>query len=228
MKPVAIILARGGSKGIPRKNLRQIGGRTLLRWAIEAAQEAGLPHVWVSTDDGDIAAEARACGAGVIDRPEYLAVDEAESNDGLYHAIKTLKAADAVFDAIVDTIVYIEATHFPPRAENIRRVMAAFNKQTCETALSVRRACVPLWRRGVDGYGMPLNQFDRKRRQDADEEYAHTGECIVVDREEFLRMGQAITGRVALVEMEGEHVDIDTHFDLRVAQLIAAEMEAMA
>lgn len=85
---MAIIPARGGSKGIARKNLALLGGRPLIAWTIDAALNcAAVAETWVSTEDAEIAETARALGAGVIDRPVELAGDQSSSSDVVRHAL---------------------------------------------------------------------------------------------------------------------------------------------
>lgn len=85
---MAIIPARGGSKGVPRKNLVQIAGRPLIAWTIEAALNcSAVTETWVSTEDDEIADVARALGAGVIARPSELAGDRSSSSDVVRHAL---------------------------------------------------------------------------------------------------------------------------------------------
>ncbi len=92
---VAIIPARGGSVGVPRKNIRELGGKPLLHWAIEAAQQAQcVDAVCVTTDDAEIADVARAGGADVIERPQELATSTATMEDTLIHALDAIEAKD--------------------------------------------------------------------------------------------------------------------------------------
>ena len=88
---IAIIPARGGSKGVPGKNLRRVGGRSLVERAVDACRAARLVHtIYVSTDDVEIAARAEAAGAKVIMRPVELASDTASSESALLHALHQL------------------------------------------------------------------------------------------------------------------------------------------
>ena len=88
-RTLGITLARGGSKDVPRKNIREVGGRPLLAWTIEQAQGAGrIDDYVVSTDDEEIAAIAADCGAEIILRPEHLATDTASALDALLHALE--------------------------------------------------------------------------------------------------------------------------------------------
>lgn len=99
---IGIIPGRGESKGIPRKNIREIAGKPLIAWTIEAAKESKLlDDFYVSTEDKQIAEISRRYGAKIIDRPEKLATDDADMMDVLKHAINVTKA---------DVIVLLQPT----------------------------------------------------------------------------------------------------------------------
>jgi CMP-N,N'-diacetyllegionaminic acid synthase len=90
---IAVIPARGGSKSVPRKNVRLLGGKPLLVWSIEVAQQVSeIDRVIVSTDDAEIASVSRAHGAEVYARPQHLATDEALVIDALKDLLRTLQA----------------------------------------------------------------------------------------------------------------------------------------
>lgn len=104
---VAVIPARGGSKGVPGKNLRRVGGVSLVARAAASCLAAGsIDEVYVSTDDDEVAAEARAAGGSVIDRPADLAGDLASSESALLHALDVLGAAGRS----VDIVVFVQCT----------------------------------------------------------------------------------------------------------------------
>ena len=92
MKALAVIPARGGSKGVPRKNVRMLAGKPLLAWSIEAAQPptCWVDRVVVSTEDREIAEVAAGYGAEVIERPDHLATDDAPTDGVLLHAVNAL------------------------------------------------------------------------------------------------------------------------------------------
>lgn len=100
MKPLALIPARGGSKGIPHKNLMNFCGLPLIAWSIKQAQEENLP-VYVSTEDEDIRRCAIEFGAVVIERPAHLATDNSSTVDVLKHALDELNHRKLGFDTIV-------------------------------------------------------------------------------------------------------------------------------
>lgn len=104
MRVVAVIPARGGSKGVPRKNIRPLGGRPLLAWTVEAAQAAsGIDRLIVSTDDAEIAEVARDLGVDVpFLRPAHLATDDASGLANAQHALSAMEKLDGVaYDALL-------------------------------------------------------------------------------------------------------------------------------
>ncbi len=97
MKYLGVIPARGGSKGIPRKNVRELCGKPLIAWSIEAAQAAKrLDAFLVSTDDPEITATAEAWRAPVLQRPAELATDESRTIDVLQHVLTERPGYDAI------------------------------------------------------------------------------------------------------------------------------------
>jgi CMP-N-acetylneuraminic acid synthetase len=102
MRTLALIPARGGSRGVPRKNVRPLLGRPLIAYTIDAARAARtLARVVVSTEDAEIAAVAAACGAEVpFHRPAALAADETPMLPVVQHALRALAARDDIYDAV--------------------------------------------------------------------------------------------------------------------------------
>lgn len=99
---LAIIPARGGSKGIPRKNIKPMLGKPLIAWSIEQAKASGsISKVVVSTEDAEIASVSRKYGAEVIDRPKELASDQASSFDVILHALSHLESKGERFDMFI-------------------------------------------------------------------------------------------------------------------------------
>jgi N-acylneuraminate cytidylyltransferase len=100
-KIVSVILARGGSKGIPRKNVIDLCGKPLIAYTIAASRGAGIEETWVSTDDAEIASAAKQYGAQVLLRPAELASDIAPSEAALLHFAK---------EVAFDWLVFIQPT----------------------------------------------------------------------------------------------------------------------
>jgi YrbI family 3-deoxy-D-manno-octulosonate 8-phosphate phosphatase len=222
---VAVIPARGGSKGVPRKNLRRVGGVPLLARAIESARAAALiDRVVVSTDDDEIAAVAREWGAEVVDRPAELSGDTASSESALVHALDVLAHAGVT----TRVLVFLQATSpflDPDDLDDaIGRVLAGRESSVFSAVASWGF----LWRHGAEGMtGVNHDPAARPRRQDREPEYLETGAFYVLDAAGFRAAGHRFFGRtgVALVD-ERYALEIDTEEQLQLAAAIAPLVDA--
>ncbi|MET0953694.1 MAG: acylneuraminate cytidylyltransferase [Aeromicrobium sp.] len=222
----AIIPARGGSKGVPRKNLRTIGGQPLVARAVQTLLASStVGSVFVSTDDPEIAAVASKAGARVIERPVRLAGDEASSESALDHALAHL----ASHGVVPDVTVFVQATSPFIRASDIDRAVTLVRSGECDVAFSAVRADVHLWRSGVDGpEGVNHHPAVRQRRQDRPPEHAETGGFYVMRTTGFREHRHRFFGRLRFVEVDpSEALEIDTDHDLMLAELIHARRETV-
>lgn len=139
---VAIVPARGGSQRIPRKNVRPFGGRPMIAWSIDAALACGcFDRVVVSTEDAEIAAVARACGAEVpFTRPAALADHHAGTLAVMHHAVDALGLADADLACCI----YATAPFIEP--QDLRRGLALLQGADADYAFSVTRYAFPIQR----------------------------------------------------------------------------------
>ena len=228
MSALAVIPVRGGSKGIPRKNLREVGGKPLVVWTIEQALDAqARMRVVVSTEDAEIAQVARAAGAEVIDRPAELAQDTTATEPVVLHVLETL--AGQGYEP--DHVMLLQATSPVRRPGTIDRALA----QALDTGVDSLVGVVPqtpfLWWTARDGHG-PTADFDidhRPRRQeltDRQMRYRETGSLYVTRpwlyRERLNRIGGQI-GLFVMDEVEG--VDIDGPLDLALAGKTLTQMQ---
>ncbi len=141
---LAVIPARGGSKGVPAKNLAQVGGLPLVARAVRACRGAPLvTDVAVSTDDPDIAAAARAAGAEVIERPEDIAGDLATSEAAVLHAMDTHEARHG---RAVDVVLLVQCTSPFIAPEDLQGVAAAVARNGADSALTVAPFHGFVWR----------------------------------------------------------------------------------
>ncbi|GAA3919630.1 acylneuraminate cytidylyltransferase [Microbacterium invictum] len=221
---VAVIPARGGSKGVPRKNLRPVAGVPLIVRAVRAARRAGsVDLVVVSTDDAEIAAVAAAAGARIVSRPEDLADDTAASETALIHALDVL-AIDGIDPRIV---VFVQATSpFIPRA-GIDQAVAAV-RDGYDSAFSAHETYGFLWRR-ADGAAAAVNHdaAHRPRRQDREPHYLETGAFYAFDAAGFRRSRHRFFGRTAIIEVpESTAIEIDDADQLARADALASLVEA--
>jgi CMP-N-acetylneuraminic acid synthetase len=213
---VALIPARGGSKGIPRKNLAPLAGKPLLAWTVEAALAARAPlRVVVSTDDGEIATVAAALGAGVLVRPAELAADDAPMLDVVLHA------ADALGDA--EALVVLQPTSPLRRAEHVDAAVALLEETGADGVVSVVE--VPHnYRPGKllsvqDGRVRALG--DEPLHRDLPALYARNGPAVLALRIDGLAERGLYGGDVRAYVMDAaDSVDVDSPFDLRLAELL--------
>lgn len=225
---VAIIPARGGSKGVPGKNVRPVGGRPLIARAIDALLAAdGVDVVVVSTDDTEIATVARDAGAQVVDRPTEIAGDTATSESALLHALDVL----AAHGGEPEVTVFVQATSPFIDPADVSRGVAAVRSGANDVAFSVAESHVFLWRETADGAeGVNHDKSFRPRRQDREPEYAETGAFYVMRTAGFREAGHRFFGRVAMIEVSPRTaVEIDTEDDLALVDaLVASQSVAQA
>ncbi len=204
---VVVIPARGGSKGVPRKNLRRVGGIPLVARAVINASAATLvDRVVVSTDDPEIAAVAREWGAQVIDRPAEFADDTASSESVVAHALDDLGENGVVIDVVVllqPTSPFIDSSDLDAAIERVLR-------HECDSVFSAVESWGFLWRHAA-GRGMGVNHDPavRPRRQDREPQFLETGAFYVMDADGFARAGHRFFGTVgiAVVRETARHRD---------------------
>jgi len=223
---VAIIPARGGSKGVPGKNLLTVGGRTLIARAVDACRQAGnIDLVAVSTDDDAIAAEAERRGAVVIRRPPDLATDEASSESALLHALDEVSAAAG---RPPEVLVFVQCTS--PFIDPAALAGAVARVRSGE--IDVAFAAVPtyefLWSVDADdrlrlAKGLNHDASVRLRRQERQPDWTETGAFYVMDVAGFQAARHRFFGRVAVAPVEQrDAVEIDTPDDVALARALAA------
>ena len=184
MELLAIIPARGGSKGIPRKNIKMLKGRPLIWHTINAALESRyISRVVLSTEDEEIAQVAKECGAEVVWRPIELAQDETKTAPVLVDVINTL----AKENYRPDVVVLLQATCPLRDSKKLDETIELFlNNSDCDSAFTVKKIgwTHALWRENHDGSPFGLYDYrNRPRRQDENEHYnlmQETGETYII------------------------------------------------
>ncbi|MYQ48491.1 NTP transferase domain-containing protein [Streptomyces sp. SID4985] len=231
---LAVIPARGGSKGVPAKNLAPVGGVPLVARAVrECLAAAHVTDVVVSTDDPAIAAAARAAGADVALRPAAIAGDTATSEAAVLHA---LDAHEELHGTTVDVVLLVQCTSPFVAREDVDRVAAAVASGAADTAVTVAPFHGFVWRDGDEaagdgyaneaagegGYGVNHDKSVRPRRQDRPQDLLETGAAYAMDVAGFRTHGHRFFGRTELVRTDPARVlEIDDPHDLARARALA-------
>ncbi|HKU11721.1 acylneuraminate cytidylyltransferase family protein [Sinomonas sp.] len=219
MSILCVIPVRGGSKGVPRKNLRVVAGKPLVVWTIEQALAARADlDILVSTDDPEIAEVAKDAGADVpFLRPSTLARDETPTEPVVRHAIGVRVEQGRRPDAVM----LLQATSPVRFAGTLDRAVEQFHATGVDSLVGVVPQTPFLWMMGAE----PVAAYEpsrRPRRQDlAPEDYAYreTGSLYLTKTSLYSECGSRLGGRIGLFVMdEREGVDVDTELDLLIAE----------
>lgn len=221
MTTVAVIPARGGSKGIPGKNLIPFCGKPLMVWSIEQALDAnGIDSVWVSSDSDEILDVAEQSGARGIKRPKSISGDMASSESAWLHALDELEARGLSVDAMVG----VQATSPVRVAEDIERGIQVFFESDCDSLFSA----APLgdfliWQKAAgDGLrSMNYDYHNRSRRQDFSEQYVENGSFYIFTPQLIRRDGNRLGGKIGMSTMEfWKSFEIDEPEDVAFCALL--------
>lgn len=218
----AFTFARGGSKGLPGKNIKELGGIPLLAHGIRLANAMDrVERVFVSTDDAQIAAVAAQYGAEVIDRPAALATDTASEWMAWRHAIEHVRTRGLDFD----TFLSLPATSPLRNAQDIDNCLDALDADTDVVITVTPAARSPYFNMvSTDAAGLAhvvLGTAEFKRRQDVPPVYDITTVAYVARPDFILSQERLFAGRVRPVVVPKERaVDIDDEYDFKLAQVL--------
>lgn len=221
MASVAIITARGGSKRIPRKNIKEFCGKPIIAYSIEAALGSGIfDEVMVSTDDEEIAEIARKCGASVpFMRSEKTANDFATTADVLSEVFEKYEEVGKTFDyacCVYPTAPFVTA-------QKLKTAMEKLQSEGGDSAMPVVKFSFPPQRclvinNGSLEYKWPENM--NKRSQDLEPFYHDCGQFYAFKVDSFRKSGQVISGKVIpIITPDTEVQDIDEMTDWEIAEL---------
>ncbi|GCB46502.1 N-acylneuraminate cytidylyltransferase [Streptomyces sp. NL15-2K] len=237
---LAVIPARGGSKGVPAKNLAPVGGVPLVARAVRECRATRLvTDVVVSTDDQAIAAAAREAGAEVVLRPAAIAGDMATSEAAVLHA---MDAHEALHGSAVDVVLLVQCTSPFILREDIDGVAGAVVENGADTAVTVAPFHGFIWRDADDaaetadqansedvsgGYGVNHDKSFRPRRQDRPQDLLETGAAYAMEAAGFRKHQHRFFGHTELVRTDPARVlEIDDPHDLARARALAPLFDA--
>ena len=223
-KILALIPARGGSKGIPRKNIKDLCGKPLIAYSIEAGLNSKyIDSVVVSTDDSEIAEVSKRFGAEVpFIRPEELASDTAKTLDVVLHAIKEMKSKGSTFD----TFVLLQPTQPLRTAADLDAAIEKYMENGCISMVSVSPVNDhPILIRTIEEDRLKplLNCSSTCRRQDMPKYYRVNG-CIYINEISEIDINTSFNDNALPFVMEPSHsVDIDELSDFELAKYYLSE-----
>jgi len=213
LKVVGVILARGGSTGIPLKNIKSLGGRPLIDWSIQAAKDSGIfTEVWVSTDHDGIAECAANCGAKVHRRSAESATNGASSEMGMMDFAKTVD---------YDVLSLIQATSPLTQPDHFEGAFAKFQESEADSLVTVVRSHRFLWREDDDGLAVASNYdpLARPLRQNWDGELFENGAFYFTRKALLEEKQNRLGGKMVAYEMpEYTLVELDSHHDWHILE----------
>ena len=202
MHTVAVIPARGGSKGLKHKNIYPVAGKPLLAWTIlQALASATVERVFVTTDDEAIATVAAEYGAEVIVRPPELSGDKATSESAIVHAASVIERD---YHIPLDIIVFLQATSPLRKPGDIDRAVELFTREGADSLISVTRADdLTLWEsREGEWKSVNFDYRNRGMRQDRPTQFIENGSIYIFKPETLTAFGNRIGEKLSAYEME--------------------------
>lgn len=215
---VGIIPARGGSKGLHKKNIRELDGTPLIAYTIEAAKNSEiLDDFYVSTDSIEIKKKSEEHGAEVIDRPPELAEDDSKSIEAIIHALESIEKNYEIVVTLQPTSPFRNGEHIDEAIEKF------LNHEKASSLISVAKTDhPPQWSYSSENeYLEPLfgSEYLEKRRQNLEIAYMPNGAIFINDVDNLLENKELHSDKAIKFEMsQKESVDIDEPFDLKIAE----------
>ncbi|MEV4102754.1 N-acetylneuraminate synthase family protein [Nonomuraea sp. NPDC049649] len=219
MRVLAVVPARGGSAGVPLKNLAPVGGVPLVARAVRACLRAEpVDEVVVSTDHAGIAEASRRAGARVVERPAELSGATASSESAVLHALDSLDEDPVVVVLVQCTSAFIDPADL---SAAVRRVLDG----EADSVFSGTPTHEFLWTPA--GAGVNHDPASRPRRQDMEPQFRETGAFYAMRTAGFREHGHRFFGQVAVQEVPARHaVEVDTPEDLEIARALAPFADA--
>ena len=224
MNSLAIIPARGGSKGIPRKNVRSLAGKPLITHTIESARlSKSITRIIVSTDDPEIAAVSEQHGTEVVWRPAEISGDAASSESALLHTLEYLKATE---NYRPDLIVFLQCTSPLTSPEDIDGTIQVLLDEGADSAFAATEFYYFLWEKDQNDEAVEINHDKRTRpmRQEREPQYIETGAVYAMRTKGFLEAKHRFFGKTVMhITPPERRWEIDDPIDFRVAEVLMQE-----
>lgn len=220
MKILAIIPARGVSKGFPLKNIRLLNGKPVIYYTIHAASKSKLVNrIVVSTDNRKIAKIVKKIGAEVVNRPKRLAAEKAKIEPVIFHTLEYLKKLDRYKP---DIIILLQNTSPLRTSKHVDGAISHFWKGKYDSLLSVSRSHYFLWKK-KNKQCRPINYSptSRPNRQDITNEFVENGAIYISSLNALMKSKCRISGRIGMYVMPEElSYQIDSKLDFQIIKII--------
>lgn len=197
---VAIILARGGSKGIPKKNIKKICGKPLVSWTIEhAIQTKEISSVWLSSDNDQILKIGKKYGINLIKRPKNLSNDSSSSVSGWIHAINVIEKKNNI-----DTVVALQPTSPLRESIDIKNGLKKFEKNQYDSIFSgAEIGDFFIWEKQKKSLkSLNYDYKNRTRRQEIKPQYVENGSFYIFSPRIIKKFNNQLGGKIGVSLME--------------------------
>jgi len=227
MKFLILIPARGGSKGVPKKNIKILNGKPLIFYSIDVARKITEDsNICVSTDDAEIIKtieNGRSLKVPFI-RPDLLATDTATSYDVMLHAINHYENIGINYDAII----LLQPTSPLRLIKHLKEALSLYNSSNVEMVVSVVESkgnpYFNLFEENSSGFLEKSKKVNYSRRQDCPKVYEYNGSIYIIAVKSLKEGSVSTFTKIKKYEMEPEYsIDIDTPFDWQIAELLMSE-----
>jgi N-acylneuraminate cytidylyltransferase len=223
MNVVAIILARGGSKGVPKKNIIDFCGKPLIAWTIDNCLKSGANSVWVSSDSDEILEISAEYGANKIKRPDDIAGDFATSESAWLHAINHIEQLEEK----IDWVVAPQVTSPLREARDISKGITLAKENIHDSFFSCSVAEDLFFWQKNEGGNLDSVNYDwrnRKRRQDIPKQYIENGSFYIFKPQVLRNTNNRFGSNIGIVEMEfWKMFEIDSFDDLKMCSALMRE-----
>jgi|TARA_B100000953_G_scaffold272712_1_gene244356 N-acylneuraminate cytidylyltransferase len=217
---VAIILARGGSKTIPKKNIKNFCGKPLIAWSIEQAKNTkNIKNVWVSSDDKKILSISKKFGAKTILRPKSLSKNTSTSVSGWIHAINEIEKMDDK----IDTVIALQPTSPIREVSDLENSIQKFTRNNFDSMFSASKiGDFYIWRKKGKSYSSINYDFhNRPRRQDFEEQYVENGSFYIFKPNTIRKFQNQLGGKIGISLMDfWKSFEIDDSEDLKFLKIL--------
>jgi CMP-N-acetylneuraminic acid synthetase len=217
LKVLSIIPARGGSKGLPRKNILDLAGKPLIAWTIEASLKSKyITDTIVSSDDDVILSISKSYGADTLKRPDELATDSSSSESLIFHILKEQEMQNKIYDYVI----LLQPTSPLRDTEDIDNAFKFLVEQNVTALISIAKYDNKVLKTFVDndkGFieGIRNNIYPFQRRQDLPSVYMSNGAIYIIKVDEFMQNKSFWTDKTVKYVMDDiKSIDIDSVEDL--------------